>query len=74
VADAKLLADFLQESIVRRDGEVSDLNLRRIATSRRSAGGDDWNSTFTAAGDQKAFAGGTVDGIQHEIEFRLQNF
>ncbi len=72
--DAKFLADFLKQSVVRRDGKVGDLDLDRIAAAGRSASGDNGDPAFTAAGDQKAFAGGTVDRIQHEIKFRLQYF
>jgi hypothetical protein len=50
------------------------LNLRRIPPTGRRAGADDGNFAFTATRDQKAFARGTVDRIEHEVEFRFQNF
>ncbi len=72
--DAEFFAHFLQQPIVRGDGEVSDLNLRRIATPCRCAGGNYGNAAFAAAGNQKTFAGRTINRIEHEIEMSLQDF
>ena len=72
--DPQFFADFLQEPIVRGDRKVSNLDLGRVAATGRRASRDDGNSAFTATRDQKAFARGTVDGIEHELEFGLQNF
>jgi hypothetical protein len=73
MTDAQLFSDFLQKSIMTRERQVRNADLRGVLPPRRGAGRDDRNAPRTAFRYHKALARRTIDGIDDVIKLFSQD-
>jgi hypothetical protein len=73
IPNAQLAPHLLQQPIMAREGQITNLDGQRILAATCPAGRNDWDVPLFAPGNQQRFSRRTVDRVQNIVEPSFQN-